>query len=126
MIHVALYSRVMRAATLEVVTLDYVRTARAKGLSGRQVILRHVVRNSLLSMVTLLSLQLGSLLGGAIVIESVFSWPGLGRLAQEAVLQRDYNLLLGILLISAILVVVLNLVADTAYAVLDPRVEGMK
>lgn len=122
--YVAIYARVMRASTLEVISLDFVRTARAKGLSERRVMFRHVVRNALLPVVTLLSMQLGSLLGGAIVIETVFSWPGLGRLAQEAVMQRDYNLLLGILLVSSVLVIVLNLVVDAFYSRLDPRLEA--
>ena len=109
---------------LEVYGLDFVRTARAKGLSELRVSVRHVLRNALLPVVTITGLQLGSLLGGSIVVETVYSWPGLGRLAFDAVFQRDVNLLLGIFLFSSLLVVVMNLLVDLLYAVLDPRVIG--
>jgi peptide/nickel transport system permease protein len=119
----ALYTRLMRAAMLEVYGQDYVRTARAKGMSETQVTLRHVLRNALLPVVTMVGVQVGSLLGGSVLVESVFGWPGLGRLAFEAVQQRDYNLLLGILFASSLLVIAVNLAVDLLYAVLDPRIE---
>ena len=120
--YVALYTRVMRASMLEVFNQDYVTTARAKGLSERRIALRHVVRNALLPVVTLFGVQLGTMLGGSVLVETVFSWPGLGRLAFEAVAQRDINLLLGILLLCSFLVIVANILVDLAYARLDPRI----
>jgi peptide/nickel transport system permease protein len=122
--YTALYTRLMRASMLEVFNLEFVTTARAKGLPERAVAWRHVLRNALLPMVTMLGLQTGSLLGGSVLVETVFGWPGLGRLAFEAVLQRDHNLLLGILLLSSVLVVLVNVVVDLLYAVLDPRIEA--
>ncbi len=119
----ALYTRLMRASMLEVYSLDYVTTARAKGLSERRIAFKHVLRNALLPMVTMLGLQIGSMLGGSVLVETVFGWPGLGRLAFEAVFQRDNNLLLGILLLSSVLVVLVNLSIDLLYARLDPRID---
>lgn len=119
----ALYARVTRAAVLEIQDLDFVRTARAKGIGEGRVAVRHVLRNALLPVVTLTGLKLGAILSGSIVIETVFSWPGLGRLAFEAMGARDVNLLLGIFLCSALLVIVMNLVVDLLYALLDPRIE---
>ena len=119
----ALYTRLMRASMLEVYGLDYVVTARAKGLSETRVAFRHVLRNALLPMVTMLGLQVGSMLGGSVLVETVFGWPGLGRLAFEAVFQRDNNLLLGILMLSSVLVVTVNIVIDLLYARLDPRID---
>jgi peptide/nickel transport system permease protein len=120
---VAMYARLTRAAMLDVYGLDFIRTARAKGISELRVTLRHALRNALLPIVTLTGLHLGSLLGGSIVIETVFAWPGLGRLAFEAVFERDLNLLLGIFLCSSLLVIAMNLAVDLLYAVLDPRIE---
>lgn len=120
--YVALYTRVMRASMLEVFNQDYVTTARAKGLSERRIALKHVVRNALLPVVTLFGVQLGTMLGGSVLVETVFSWPGLGRLAFEAVAQRDINLLLGILLLCSFLVIAANILVDLAYARLDPRI----
>jgi peptide/nickel transport system permease protein len=122
--YLSIYVRITRSAMLEVYSLDFVRTARAKGLSESRVAITHVLRNALLPVVTITGLQLGSLLGGSIVVETVFSWPGLGRLAFDAVFQRDINLLLGIFLFSSLLVVLMNLLVDVLYAVLDPRVVG--
>ncbi len=119
----ALYTRLMRASMLEVYSLDYVTTARAKGLTERKIAFKHVLRNALLPMVTMLGLQIGSMLGGSVLVETVFGWPGLGRLAFEAVFQRDNNLLLGVLLLSSLLVVVVNIAVDLLYARLDPRIE---
>ena len=120
--YVALYTRVMRASMLEVFNQDFVTTARAKGLSERRITFRHVFRNALLPMVTLVGVQFGTLLGGSVLVETVFSWPGLGRLAFEAVFQRDINLLLGVLLMCSVLVVVSNILVDVMYSQLDPRI----
>ncbi len=121
-IYLALYLRMMRAGMAEVWRLDFVRAARARGLSRRRIVLAHVARNALLPLVTMLGLQSAQMLGGSVVIESIFSVPGLGRLAQEAVALRDTPLLLGIILVSAVLVILINLLVDIAYAFLDPRV----
>ncbi|MFP5405840.1 MAG: ABC transporter permease, partial [Gammaproteobacteria bacterium] len=99
LIYLAIYLRIMRASMLEVLTLDFVRTARAKGLGETAVVVRHVLRNALLPMVTLIGLQAGTMLGGSVVVESVFALPGLGRLAYESVVQRDLNTLLGIIFV---------------------------
>jgi peptide/nickel transport system permease protein len=123
MFYVATYSQLMRAAMLDVYDMNFVRTARAKGLSPRRIAYRHVMLNAILPLVTAAGTQVGYLFGGAVVVEVVFGWPGLGRLAFDAVFQRDNNLLLGILLLSSISVVVMNLVLDLLYAWLDPRIE---
>ena len=122
----AIYLRVMRASMLEVLGLDFVRAARAKGLAEGAVLVRHVLRNALLPVVTLVGLQGATLLGGSVVVESVFSLPGLGRLAYESVVQRDLNMLLGIVFVSTLLVITVNLLVDLAYARLDPRITRMK
>lgn len=122
LIFLAIYLRIMRASMLEVLNLDFVRTARAKGLDETRVVVRHVLRNALLPMVTLIGLQAGTMLGGSVVVESVFSLPGLGRLAYESVVQRDLNTLLGIIFVSALLVITVNFVVDLLYARLDPRI----
>jgi peptide/nickel transport system permease protein len=102
--------------------MDYVTTARAKGLGERRILASHVLRNAVLPVVTMAGVQAGNLLGGSVVIESVFAWPGLGLLAFQALFARDFNLLMGIFLFSSCLVVVVNLVIDLAYTALDPRV----
>ena len=122
LIYLAIYLRIMRASMLEVLNLDFIRTARAKGLSENRIMVRHVLRNALLPMVTLVGLQASTVLGGSVVIESVFSLPGLGRLAYESVIQRDLNTLLGIVFVSALVVIVVNFITDLLYAVLDPRI----
>jgi peptide/nickel transport system permease protein len=122
LIFLAVYLRIMRASMLEVLNLDFVRTARAKGLDETRVVVRHVLRNALLPMVTLIGLQAGTMLGGSVVVESVFSLPGLGRLAYESVVQRDLNTLLGIVFVSALLVIAVNFCVDLIYARLDPRI----
>ncbi len=122
LIFLAIYLRIMRASMLEVLTLDFVRTARSKGLDETRVLTRHVLRNAMLPMVTLIGLQAGTMLGGSVVVESVFSLPGLGRLAYEAVVQRDLNTLLGIVFVSAVLVILVNFLVDLVYARLDPRI----
>jgi peptide/nickel transport system permease protein len=120
--YMALYARLMRASMLEQRGLDYVTTARAKGLTERQITLRHVVRNALMPVVTVAGVQVGGLLGGSVVVESVFAWPGLGQLAFQSLFARDLNLLLGIFFISSCLVVLINIVVDVVYVLLDPRV----
>ena len=120
--YMALYARLMRASMLEQRGLDYVTTARAKGLTERQITLRHVVRNALMPVVTVAGVQVGGLLGGSVVVESVFAWPGLGQLAFQSLFARDLNLLLGIFFISSCLVVSINIVVDVVYVLLDPRI----
>ena len=122
--YMALYTRMMRAAMLEQRGMDYVTTARSKGLTERRIIYRHVLRNAVLPVVTMAGVQVGSLLGGSVVVESVFAWPGLGQLAFQSLFARDFNLLLGIFLLSACLVVLVNLVVDAVYGVLDPRMRA--
>jgi peptide/nickel transport system permease protein len=122
LIFLAIYLRIMRASMLEVLSLDFVRTARAKGLTETRVVARHVLRNAMLPMVTLIGLQAGTMLGGSVVVESVFALPGLGRLAYESVVQRDLNTLLGIVFVSALLVIAVNFLVDLLYARLDPRI----
>ncbi|MDB5534200.1 MAG: gsiC 5, partial [Hyphomicrobiales bacterium] len=124
LIYFAIYVRITRASMLEVMTLDFIRTARAKGLKEGAVLVRHALRNALLPMVTILGLQAGGMLGGAVVVESVFTLPGLGRLAHEAVIQRDLNMLLGIVFMSSLLVIAINFVVDLVYARIDPRIEA--
>ncbi|PZW45967.1 peptide/nickel transport system permease protein [Humitalea rosea] len=124
LIYLAISLRIMRAAMLEVLTLDFVRTARAKGLTETRVVARHVLRNALLPMITLIGLQVGTMLGGSVVVESVFTLPGLGRLAYESVVQRDLNTLLGIAFVSALLVIAANFIVDMLYARLDPRISS--
>lgn len=120
--YLAVYSRLVRTAMLELDGADFVRTARAKGAGEIRVTLAHALRNALLPLVTMAGYQVASLLSGAVLVESVFSWPGLGRLAFESVLARDFNLLLGILLLSSLLVTFVNILVDLLYALLDPRV----
>lgn len=121
-IFVALYSRLTRASMLEALASDFIRTARSKGVPESRVLLKHALRNALLPVVTVAGIQLGQVLAGTILVETVFSWPGMGRLAYESILRRDYPLLLGILLFSSVAVVVFNLVTDVFYGVLDPRI----
>ncbi len=121
--YIATYARLMRASMLEVASANFVRTARAKGIPPWRVTWRHIIRNALLPVVTMMGMQIGALLGGAVVVEVVFSWPGLGLLAFDAVFQRDNAVLLGLLFFSSLLVVVVNLVIDLLYAWLDPRIE---
>lgn len=120
--YVAIYTRLMRASMLEVYGLDFITTARAKGLSEGAIAWTHALRNALLPVVTLAGVQLGHLLGGSVLVETVFGWPGLGRLVFDALLQRDLNLLLGILFVSSVVVVIANLVVDLVYGLLDPRI----
>jgi peptide/nickel transport system permease protein len=121
--YIAIYSRLARAAMLEVLGQDYVRTARAKGLGERRVIYVHALRNAMLPLVTMAGLQVSSLLGGAVIVETIFGLPGMGRTAFDAVFERDVNLLLGVLFVSSLGVVCVNFFVDLLYLVLDPRVE---
>jgi len=121
--YLAAYTRLMRASILEQAGMDYVTTARAKGLTERAITYRHILRNALLPVVTVAGVQMGGLLGGSVIVESVFGWPGLGLLAYDALFSRDLNLLLGIFFVSACLVVAVNLFVDILYTFLDPRIE---
>ena len=121
-VYVAQYSRLMRASMIESLQADYVRTARAKGLPERRVVLKHALRNALIPLVTMVGLQFGQIFAGAVLVETVFDWPGLGRLAFDSILRRDYPTLLGILFFSAILVIVANLLTDIVYRMIDPRI----
>ncbi|WP_425450460.1 ABC transporter permease [Virgifigura deserti] len=121
--YLALYTRLMRASMLEQSGMDYVTTARAKGLTERRITFKHILRNALLPVLTMAGVQVGSLIGGSVIVESVFGWPGLGMLAFKALFARDLNLLLGIFFLSACLVVIVNLIVDIVYSFLDPRIE---
>ncbi|GAC1318832.1 MAG: ABC transporter permease [Chloroflexota bacterium] len=118
----AIISRLLRSSLLEVLDADYVRTARAKGLREGLVLTRHALKNALLPVVTVLGLQVGTLLGGAVVTEEVFAYPGMGRLAVQAILGRDFSLIQAFVVLTAITIVITNLLVDLAYAWLDPRV----
>jgi peptide/nickel transport system permease protein len=123
MFYLALYTRLMRASMLEQIGMDYVVTARSKGLSERQIVFGHMMRNAMLPVVTMAGLQAGNLIGGSVIVETVFGWPGLGTLAFDALQSRDLNLLLGIFFISACLVVIINLLIDLIYVALDSRIQ---
>lgn len=118
----AIVARMTRSATLEVLRLDYVRTARAKGLTENLVIYRHVLKNALIPVVTVVGLQTGTLLGGAVLTEIVFAWPGIGRLLVEAILARDYPVVQGVVLVIATMFIFVNLIVDIIYCYLDPRI----
>jgi peptide/nickel transport system permease protein len=122
LVTVALWSRYMRSSMLEVIHQDYVRTARAKGASEWVVLTRHAIRNALLPMITVAGLQLPTLLSGALVTETVFTWPGMGRLFLDSLSYRDYPVVMGVLMLSAVLVLIGNMLADILYAVADPRI----
>ncbi|MFL9924116.1 ABC transporter permease [Herbaspirillum lusitanum] len=118
------YARVMRASMLEVSRMDHVRTAYAKGLKHSTVVLRHMARNAMLPVVTLFGLQLGAVLGGSIVVEAVFSWPGIGGVLFDSVMSRNYPVVLGILVLSSAVVILSNILIDLLYVRLDPRIKG--
>jgi len=122
LLHLAVYVRLSRSSTLEVLERDFVRTALAKGLTASQVLRGHVLRNALLPTVTMAGLQIGHLFGGAVVIETVFAWPGIGRLAFDALLQRDYAVILGVFFVSSVVVVLANLATDVVLRLVDPRI----
>ena len=121
-IYLAQYSRLARASMLEVLGMDYIRTARAKGLAEPTVVYKHALRNAILPVVTIAGLQFSQLLSGAVLVETVFNWPGLGRLAFDSILRRDHPVVLGILFCSALLVVVANILTDLCYRLVDPRI----
>lgn len=121
-LYLAQYSRQTRASMLETLQSDFVRTARSKGLSERTVVYKHALRNAVIPVITLAGLQLGTLLSGALIVETVFDWPGLGRLAFESVTARDSPVLLGLLMLSSILVILANLATDIIYRLIDPRI----
>lgn len=123
-VYMAQYSRLSRASMLEVLSSDYIRTARAKGLAERLVIWKHALRNALMPVVTIAGLQFGNLVSGAVLVETVFSWPGLGTLAFDSILGRDYPTLLGVLFFSSVLVIVANQLTDLTYRWIDPRLRS--
>lgn len=123
LVYLAQYSRLARSSMLDVLGSDFIRTARAKGLSNGVVLYKHALRNALMPVVTVLGLQFGNVLSGAILVETVFNWPGLGRLAFDSVLRRDYPTILGLLLLSSIVVIVMNLLTDLCYRLIDPRIK---
>ena len=123
-IFLALYSRLSRATMMETLGTDYVRTARAKGLPERDVVYRHALRNSLFPIVTLAGLQFSAVISGAVLVETVYAWPGLGTLAFQSILARDTPTILGILFFSALMVIVGNLLTDFALRLLDPRLRA--
>ena len=119
----AWYSRFLRSSLLDIQHEDYIRTARAKGASDRSVYYKHALRNAILPLITLIALDLPSLFAGALFIETIFSWPGMGRLFWDAARGRDYPVLLAVLMIDAVLIIICNILADLFYGVLDPRVK---
>ena len=119
--YLALYARMTRASMVETLDMDFIKTARAKGVGRRRILFVHALRNAVLPIVTLAGVQVGQLLSGAIIIETIFGWPGLGLLAFNAVLQRDYNTLLAVFFVTSLLVVVANLIVDGLYLLIDPR-----
>lgn len=121
-IYVGQYSRLSRASMLEALGADYVRTARAKGLGEKRVVYKHALRNAVLPVITMVGMQFSQVFAGAILVETVFNWPGLGRLTFDALVARDYPTLLGVLFFSALVVVVANLLTDLAYRLIDPRI----
>ena len=119
-------TRYQRAAMLEVIKQDFIRTARAKGLSERVVIFKHALRNALLPIITILGLSLPDLFGGAFIIETIFAWPGMGRLGVQAIFSRNYPVIMGVVVLSATLIIIGNLLADVGYALVDPRIRYEK
>lgn len=122
LIGLAGYSRYLRSEMLEVIRQDYIQTARAKGLSERQVIYKHALRNALIPIVTLMGLELPALIGGSVIIETIFAIPGMGQLSYQAVLARDYPVIMGLTMFTAVLTLLGNLLADLSYAWINPRV----
>ena len=120
---VAWYSRFLRSSMLDILHEDYIRTARAKGLRDGLVHYKHALRNAILPLITLMALDLPSLFAGALFVETIFSWPGMGRLFWDAARGRDYPVLLGVVMITAMLIIVCNILADLAYGILNPQVK---
>lgn len=124
LLYLALYSRLARASMLEVMNSDYIRTARAKGMTEPVVIYRHALRNAVLPVVTMVGLQMSRVFAGAVLVETVFNWPGLGRLAFNSILRRDAPTILGILFFSTLIVIVMNILTDLSYRLIDPRIQS--
>ena len=120
--YTSVWSRFIRSSMLEVLSQDYIRTARAKGMSERRVVYLHGLRNALIPLITLIGLELPGLVSGGLVVEVVFGWPGIGKLAFERALQYDYSTVMGITFFATLLVIAGNLLADVLYGVLDPRI----
>lgn len=120
--YAAIYARMTRTSLLDTRDMDFVRTARAKGLRSGIILRRHMLPNAILPVITLAGIQAGQLIGGAVLTETVFSWPGIGRLAFDALMQRDYQVLMGVFLITSVMVVLLNILTDILYRVIDPRI----
>jgi len=120
--YLAVDVRFTRASMIEVMSQDYIRTARAKGLSERAVFYKHALRNALIPLVTITGLNFGFLLAGAVLTETVFAWPGLGRLMYDSIYSRDYPVLMGMFVVISLMVIVVNLITDIVYSVLDPRI----
>jgi ABC-type dipeptide/oligopeptide/nickel transport system permease component len=118
----AILIRILRASLLRAMNEEYVQTARAKGLSEQRVWLKHTLRNALLSVITIMSLQFGSLLTGSLITETIFSWPGIGRLTVQAIQTRDYPLVQGCVLVIAVSYILVNFLTDLAYRLVDPRI----
>jgi len=118
----AVVTRLTRSSMLEVIGQDYIRTARAKGLRGSRVVLHHALRNALIPVVTVIGLDLGALLGGAVITETIFAWPGIGRLAIRSIIQRDFPVVQGVVLMIAVVRICANLAVDVIYAIIDPRI----
>ncbi len=125
-VYMAQYSRLSRTSMIDALRADYIRTARAKGLRESVVVFKHALRNALIPVVTVVGLQFGHLFAGAVLVETVFGWPGLGRLVFESILRRDYPTLLGVLFFSALLVMLANILTDLAYRLIDPRIRVRK
>lgn len=123
-IYLAQYARLSRASMLEVLGSDYIRTARAKGASEKSVLFKHALRNAALPILTVAGLQFGNLISGALLVETVFNWPGMGRLAFDSILRRDYPTIMGVLFFASAMVVIANLLTDISYRLADPRLRG--
>jgi len=121
--YIAVYARMTRTSMLNVSEMDYIKTAYAKGLSERRILTHHILKNALLPIITLVGVQAGALVGGTVLTETVFAWPGVGRLMFDALLQRDYSLLLGTFLFTSAMAVFFNIVTDIAYTIVDPRIQ---
>ena len=115
--------RYIRSAVLEILEMDYLRTAKAKGLGRKIVIRKHALRNALLPIITVIGMQIPTLFGGAVIVEQMFSWPGLGQVTWDAVLSRNYPVIMGVCLLSAVVVLLSNLVTDILYALVDPTIK---
>ena len=118
----AVFTRFVKSSVLEVLHQDYVRTARSKGLPQWQIVMRHVARNATIPLITVFGIQLGGLLGGVVIIESIFDWPGLGRLLVQSILKRDYSIVQAIIILTVVLYLSINLLVDMLYAWIDPRI----